>query len=191
MAKHIDRSQYTTWWQVEMMLLIAMNHRFRDGGHPKQEVVAYIAENGWFEIQPDDKAPYKSGGTSEPRWHTLIAWARKNCIESNFFEVDGIRDSWKISKDGINFANVLLKQFRSRDVDVTKCYLFSAEFKKFLDPLWTPGPHNAQRPSVGIYEDTLPSYRRSVRGTKLERKIEEAAPKILADLLNPQSGSSS
>lgn len=49
----------------------------------RREATEFIRSKLWFAIQPEDRLPYPSQmfTSREPRWETVIAWARKDCVE--------------------------------------------------------------------------------------------------------------
>ena len=60
----------------------------------KQEVLQRIADEGWFaRVDSEDNLPYPSQeelGRNEPRWKTLIAWARWDAVgDENAGLIDG------------------------------------------------------------------------------------------------------
>jgi len=48
----------------------------------KQEALAHVQERQYLDIRPEDWQPYPS--QSEAKWHTLVAWARKDCVIREF-----------------------------------------------------------------------------------------------------------
>ena len=71
--------------QCAIMLVAALHERYVIDGirnSTKQEVVQFISLNRWFDVQDEDRTPYPSHEqlSREPRWHTLIAWARKDGV---------------------------------------------------------------------------------------------------------------
>lgn len=147
---YLEVSPYSTRSQVIMILLGTMVGC--KGGHSKQSVIAMIKESGWFDFQEEDRKPYPTVKTKEPRWHTAVAFRRKDCYEEELFVRDGVRDSWSISKDGSN-AYVRRKiQFASGELDCTRCYMWSQIFKKHVCPEYVPSDKDLGRPD-DVYKD--------------------------------------
>ncbi|MFC4994238.1 hypothetical protein [Rubritalea tangerina] len=147
-------------------------------GPTKSECIQFINSRKWFDIQLEDKKPYASGNT-EPRWQTLIAWGRKNCVDSGYIENE-VRDSWQPTKNGLNAVVMMCKAFEEKRADVRRCYLFTTKFKQLIDPAYSPSDNDKKRPEY-LYEDCLPEYRKSVRGSKQDR-----INKMIHDLLSDE-----
>ena len=147
---YLDSNPYSTRSQMIMILLGTMaGHK---GGHSKQSVISMIEESKWFDFQEEDRKPYPTVKTKEPRWHTSVAFRRKDCYEEELFVRDGVRDSWTISKDGTN-AYVLRKmQFASGELDCSECYMWSQVFKKHIYPTYVPSDKDRGRPD-DVYKD--------------------------------------
>ena len=80
------------------------------GSLTKREVIKFIDENRWFAKQTDDWKPYPS--QSEPRWHTLIAWGRKDSVLRDIVlnnELMGIESPWQ-TRMGIGHDQVFYKR---------------------------------------------------------------------------------
>jgi hypothetical protein len=122
------------------------------GGQSKQDVISIIQDLKWFDLREEDKKPYPTVTTREPRWHTLIAFRRKDCYEEDLFVRDGIRDSWQISKDGLNAYAVRKSQFSSSELDCSRCYMWSKVFKKHICPNYLPTDCDLDRPE-DVYKD--------------------------------------
>ncbi len=121
----------------------------------KREVIQYIASRKFFDIQDEDRLPYPSAQSNEPRWHCLIAWARKDCVERGWL-FDDERDSWGITRDGRNCHQVNLRKFREGSWKAHLCYLWTPKFKKQIDPSHMPSGKDAVRP-WNIYRDVQES----------------------------------
>lgn len=79
-----NREVYSARGQTIIILLSAL--RDLHGAHTKSETTNYITTEAWFDVKLEDKKPYPSQSTNEPRWQTLIAWARKDCVECGLME---------------------------------------------------------------------------------------------------------
>lgn len=84
----LDSNPYSTRSQMIMILLGTMAGC--KGGHSKQSVISMIEESKWFDYQEEDRKPYPTAKTKEPRWHTSVAFRRKNCYEDDLFVRDGV-----------------------------------------------------------------------------------------------------
>jgi hypothetical protein len=147
---YLESNPYSTRSQMIMILLGAMSGL--KGGHSKQEVISMIEGLKWFDFQTEDRLPYPSARTREPRWHTLIAFRRKDCCDEALFIQDGCRDSWQISNDGANAYAVRKAQFAAGQLDCSKCYIWSHVFKKHICPQYVPNNHDLERP-YNVYKD--------------------------------------
>lgn len=137
--------------QCISLLLAALNEL--GGSNPKSDVIRFIAEQRWFELQPEDKKPYPSqiDNSREPRWHTLIAWARKDSSLHDLVN-DHEHNSWSLTRYGREKWEAKRKDFESGKLKATKCYLWTAKFKSYMCPSYKPGPDDEQRP-IYFYQD--------------------------------------
>jgi hypothetical protein len=147
---YLDSNPYSTRSQMIMILLGIMADR--KGGHSKQEVISMIEESGWFDFKEEDRNPYPTVKTGEPRWHTSVAFRRKDCYEEDLFVRDGVRDCWTISKDGVNAFVRRKMQFASGELDCSMCYMWSLKFKKHICPNYVPSANDRVRPD-DVYKD--------------------------------------
>jgi hypothetical protein len=113
------------------------------GSNTKAEVIGKISSCHWYDVSRHDLPPYE--GKEEPKYHTLLAWARKDCYEREWMLRAGWND-WSISRDGRSVLEDVIQRFRSRRLDVSRCYLWTASFKKMLDPAYVPSNGDAIRP---------------------------------------------
>lgn len=143
---------YSTRSQMMILLLGALFDC--KGAYTKQDVLAIVESLKWFDLRQDDKKPYPTVQSKEPRWKTLIAFTRKDCVEDEdkLFEDDGSRDSWQISKNGRNVYAIFREHFASGKLDCSKCYMWSNVFKKHLRPEYIPLERDLNRPG-DIYKD--------------------------------------
>lgn len=147
---YLDSNPYSTRSQMIMILLGTMAGC--KGGYSKQSVISMIKESRWFDFQEEDRKPYPTVKTKEPRWHTAVAFRRKDCYEEELFVRDGVRDSWSISKDGTNAYVSRKIQFVSGELDCSQCYMWSQIFKKHVYPQYTPSDKDCGRPD-DVYKD--------------------------------------
>jgi hypothetical protein len=120
----------------------------------KQEALRQIQQSHFLDIQPEDWQPYES--QSEPKWHTMIAWARKECVIREYKFDHDEKDSWGVTRNGIT----VFEKFRSRStdgiLDVRRCFLWSGAFKKKMCPTYAPSDRDAKRPKqLSLLDDFL------------------------------------
>lgn len=136
--------------QIIVLILEALERLGISGS--KQEVIRRIAAEGWFaHVYPEDNLPYPS--QDEPRWETLIAWARKDAFDGvNAGLLDGTeRDCWTLTRSGREALKKIKQSFQEGNHRADTCYMWSQTFKRLIDPHYRPG-HDY--PRVGsIYED--------------------------------------
>ena len=132
-------------------LLLAALERIGESA-TKRETVQLINDQGWFDRQREDWRPYPSQKTSrEPRWQTLIAWARKDSVLRDFM-IDGEWDSWALSREGHRLWESARSEFESGRWPVPRGYLWSQKFKRNLCSTYQPSTIDANRPS-SFYKD--------------------------------------
>lgn len=158
---------------VAALRLIHQGNGMRD--FSKGAVLDFIQLNGWYNFYPTDHHPYPSVDGSEPRWRTLLAFARENGVEAGLI-ARGIRDEWMPTTEGLNALPSAKQCFVSGSWDVRKCYLWTYKMKEVFDPRILENWECDARPSA-IYMDQIPCYYKSVRAFNSPRKY------TLADLL--------
>lgn len=137
--------------QCAVMLLAALREILvieGRGGASKREAIQYIAKKHWFAIEPEDLEPYKSQvwTTKEPRWNTLIAWARKDGVLRDLVSYQA-RDEWGLTRFGRSAIERFCEFCRAGQRPVLECFLWSPEFKRFLYPDWKLSSADLRRPS--------------------------------------------
>jgi hypothetical protein len=140
----------------------------------KAETIAFIREHHWFAIQPEDMDPYPSAATREPRWHTAIAWSRKDAVVAELMFKHG-PDQWELTRSGIDAFELVKARCRSGDFEVRKCFFWSLGFKQWIAPGFKPSGRDWPRPD-DIYEDIQRPTKRSIR--------DRVVQKVMDDLLN-------
>ncbi len=124
----------------------------------REEVLHRIANEGWFaRIDLEDNVPYASvsdGGSQEPRWRTLLSWARKDAFDGAYPGLldGGERGTWTLTRRGRETLNQIKTDFQTGRSQSKICYMWSVAFKAMLDPNYRPG-EDRSRPH-GIYEKT-------------------------------------
>lgn len=148
--------------QCAVMLLAALFEMYtRDaiGQASKSQVIRFISDRRWFDIHDEDREPYQSQSqlSGEPRWHTLIAWARKDGVIREYVSYEA-RDAWGMTRSGRDLFERFRKRSISGEKPVAPCFLWSAKFKTYMDPNYEPGPSDKRRPSY-FYRDSIPDIR--------------------------------
>jgi len=140
--------------QCAIILLAAI--RELKGAVTKREATDFIYNNHWFAIEPNDEVPYPSQeGQNEPRWHNMIAWGRKECVLRNLIS-DDERDNWEMTRFGRDEIDRMQEFCRKGKLPVEPCYLWSADFKRFMNSSYNPNPSDAKRPLI-FYQDMEPT----------------------------------
>jgi len=109
----------------------------------KQDVIEYIRQRGYLNIQPEDLDSYVT--QTEPRWNTDIAFRRKDGVEWGLL-FNNQRDCWELTRDGIEILEKIKKACVERRYDVRECYLWTKHLKKALDPTYKPS--SADKPRI-------------------------------------------
>src|SRR5579862_9752936 len=81
------------------------------GACTKREVLAFIQDGELYEITRHDLPPYEH--QSEPRYHTLLAWARKDCLLSDWLINTPERDAWQIARAGREILDRTVGHYRT------------------------------------------------------------------------------
>ena len=131
--------------QCAVLLLRALLDLGNSGS--KRDVLRHISENHWFTIQDEDREPYPSNKLTggEPRWQTLIAWARKDFVLRDLVG-DEARDLWSLTRNGRTVIDRIPENFRKGEFDVRLCFLWSPIFKSLMDPGYKQTDQDARRP---------------------------------------------
>jgi hypothetical protein len=141
-------SEYSTRRQINIMLLTTLAD-LRCAR--KQEAIGYITSHRYFDVQQEDLEPYPKAATREPRWHTLIAWARKDCLVAGYL-MEGERDAWAITRDGVKEFADSQEKFRSGILDARRCYMWTPRFKQYMQPGYVLSTEDRKRP-MDVYRD--------------------------------------
>lgn len=133
--ENVDRNiKYTTRRGQEVCLVL---HALLElgGENRKRDVIDYIVQNRHISVSPGDFVPYEN--TNEPKYHTLLAWARKDGVIKDWITNDE-KDAWCVNRYGRGVLESCIKRFRNGTWDLVRCWLFSVQFKKTLDPNYKP-----------------------------------------------------
>ncbi len=132
-----------------MTMLLAALHEMR-AIRTKQEAIAHIQAQGWFDLRPEDWKPYES--QTEPRWHSMIAWARLDCVNRDLMFHHDENDHWEITRKGLDKFEQLKGRFSAGELDVRRCYLWSPAFKRWMSPIYEPSEGDHKRPEDTVFE---------------------------------------
>lgn len=113
------------------------------GRNEKREVIAHINRSKYIEIRSCDLPAYR--GTNEPKYHTLLAWARKDAALADCIFADE-RNSWGITRRGRELLDRLSELCIDGRYDVRKCYLWSPTFKQIFNPQYLPSDADILHP---------------------------------------------
>lgn len=144
-------SAYSNRWQEIILVLHALHEL--GGSNAKQQVIEHISQSGYYAVTKYDLPRYENH--NEPKYHTLLAWARKDCVERNLI-LDHERDAWALSREGRRKIEEIHRVFSKGEYDVRKCYLWTPKFKKMLFPAYEPSVVEAKRPEQ-IFEELFNS----------------------------------
>jgi len=86
--------------------LVFKRHRWLGS---KRDILGTIDEERLRDLKMEDKQRYPLGGKDEPRWVTLMCWARSTCADLSLIARDQ-RDNWGITTAGF-----------SREAPVERC----------------------------------------------------------------------
>lgn len=125
-------------------LILVLEALWNLGGRVrKRETISFINSSGWFDLSRSDLPPY--AGHSEPRYHTLLAWARKDGTLREWVFNDE-RDSWGITREGRDVLDRSKAHFRAQTWAVSMCFLWTPKFKRIIDPLYSPSDADLRNP---------------------------------------------
>jgi hypothetical protein len=145
--------------QVILLLLYVLGQERRP--EPKRMIIARLRRRYLFAFAEEDKRPYPSNfekGVYEPRWITLVAFARQDCVDSNWMS-DRKPDKWRITEEGRTVLGAFQQQCSSGALDVRHGYLWTPKFKRLMVPDYQPSESDAPRPKCSIYDDIKASVR--------------------------------
>lgn len=152
-----------------IVMLFAALHEL-SGNHSKRETISYIQQRHWFDIQPEDRKPYPSATANEPRWHTLIAWGRKDAVLAELM-FNHPRDEWELTRRGIEEFCAIRTAYQSRDLCAEHCFLWAIAFRNWMIPNYVPSKKEWPRPK-DLYRDihklSSRDIRKRIRNTLLD-----------------------
>ena len=142
MPQHPPIDLFSSTGQCMAMILAALYEK--RAILTKQETIEHIQRQCWFDLQPGDWNPYET--QTEPRWHSMIAWARLAAVHREFMLHHDESDHWEISRKGIDKMEELKQKFSRGELEVRRGYLWSRAFKRWLCPTYEPSDKDARRP---------------------------------------------
>ena len=98
------------------------------GACTKRKVLSFVQYADLYDITRHDLPPYES--QNEPKYHTLLAWARKDALRAGWLIETTERDAWQLSREGRDSLDRTTKRYRGGDLSVRMCYLWTPKFKK-------------------------------------------------------------
>jgi hypothetical protein len=114
------------------------------GACTKREVLTFIQNAGLYDITKHDLPPYES--KDEPKYHTLLCWARKDAVELDWMLNTGERDAWQLARPGRRVLERTIARYQSGELDVRRCYLWTPKFKKRVVSTYEPSSADSVRP---------------------------------------------
>ena len=141
------------------MLLAALHEMFSKDAMAivtKRVAILRIKMNHWFDLHDEDLEPYPSQRllTGEPRWQTLIAWARKDSVIRDLVSYES-RDAWGLTRRGREVFERFHNLCTNGSKPISDCFLWSVNFKKFMKPDFVVAEDDKTRPTF-LYRDTFP-----------------------------------
>ncbi len=175
-TKHSDIEVFSPRGQIVAALLMILSQERQP--MRKKLTIGIIRQRRLLELNNDDEKPYPSAferGSMEPRWHTLVAWARKDCVARGWMEDFPLsKDKWLITSLGKEIWEAIKITCAQGSWDVRLAYLWSPSFKKFLCPTYEPSELDSVRPKYSIYED----FHQERNHTALLERIEQLKQRI-------------
>jgi hypothetical protein len=114
------------------------------GSCSKEEVLDLIEHRGLYEITRHDLPAYD--GQGEPKYHTLLAWARKDALVEGWLEDTSERNAWQLSRLGREKLESVALRYKRGELNVRECYLWTPKFKKEVDRTYLPSSADRARP---------------------------------------------
>jgi hypothetical protein len=143
-----------------IVMLFAALHELC-GNQSKRDTISFIQGRHWFDVQAEDKDPYPSATTKEPRWHTLIAWGRKDSVIAELM-FGHPHDQWELTRRGIEEFRTIRKLYQTGELRVQNCFLWSPAFKLWMVPSYASSLRDWPRPK-DLYRDVQKLSSRNIR----------------------------
>lgn len=98
----------------------------------KAEVLDFIRRRRLYALRPEDKESYES--KREWKSDTLLCFARKDAVKNGLMFDHDEKDSWEITRAGLQTLDQVIAYIRSRPNSVRRCFMWRLEFKQIVDP---------------------------------------------------------
>ena len=121
------------------------------GTRTKREVLGYIAEQHYFNMEAEDRLPFPTDLRAEPRWELLMGWVLPSCLRGRCIR-ETVEGRWQLTREGARLYSRTAKLLRDGTFDSHQCFLWTGEFKKRLVPAYKPRPGDRHRPTH-LYEN--------------------------------------
>ena len=108
--------------------LIVLLAALADLGHSpsKREVENHVEKAGHLRLSPELLQAYES--KPEPKWKTLLAYARRNAVEKGYMKHLIRPDAWEISDSGFRRFAAFEEEFKSGKFDPKEFEFLSSAF---------------------------------------------------------------
>jgi hypothetical protein len=130
--------------QEIVMVLYALDQL--GGNKTKAEVLGFIREHRLYDLKPEDRLSYE--GKREWRAETLLCFGRHDAVIGEWLFEHDERDAWELTREGRTILSEIIRRFRSGQWNLSKCFLWTPEFKQLIDASFVPSPTDAQRPTA-------------------------------------------
>jgi hypothetical protein len=119
--------------QELVMVLYALSEL--RGIRTKEDVLRLIRQRRFYELRPEDKESYE--GKREWKSDTLLCFARKDAVGAGFMFNHDEKNSWEITRSGLDALAGVVAYFHSQPIALRRCFMWRPEFKLIIDPSHT------------------------------------------------------
>lgn len=113
----------------------------------KEEVLRFIRQHRLYELRAEDKESYES--KREWKSDTLLCYARKDAVENGLMFNHDEKDSWEITRSGLDALTQVIAYFHVRPGAIGRCFMWRPEFKRIVDPSHTDSSYDHVRQLTG------------------------------------------
>lgn len=121
------------------------------GANTEQMVREFIGAADYYRADRHDLPPY--AGLDAEKYHVLMAWARKDCVDRGLIRERG-EDAWELSLSGRWKLRKIQRWCESGRFDLRQCYLWTPKFKALMDPEYKYSSKDARGPEDVIDQVT-------------------------------------
>ncbi len=122
------------------------------GGPSKEDCLAFIDANKWFNKDiAQDLPPYPGNTNQEPRWMTLFAWARQDAADHNCI-LRGQEGYWPITTEGRAILEAKKRFLLGNELAMQLMFLWTPTFKSVIHPNYQVSKKDMNR-TGSIYKD--------------------------------------